>query len=142
MFEFQLVDHGTAYPMGCVFCQATKGPLCDTFVERWGEQLYVCKQCATRIARVFGLAKGDKMTELLGAAELLEQKDAEISRREQQQSELRQVNANLRQELKESKAQVAAVQARLESARHLAATVERNASELIENVVLPVEVAA
>lgn len=139
MIDFTLVDVPAVYPSSCVFCQNHHGPLVDTHIDRWGENLYICSGCAQRIARTLGIAKGERMSDLMNADKLIGEKDKEIERLIQQQSELRQVNASLRNDLATHKSQLQAINARLDQTRHLAAAVERSSEELLQVVVSPVE---
>lgn len=144
MIEYQRVEAAVVYPQSCVLCTATKGPFVDTFADRWGERLYVCRMCTQRLGRALGIVKGDKHEELLRSAELLAEKDREIAMRQQQQDELRQVNGQLRAQEKELRAELQAARGRIEQVSHLAAIVERNTAELMAAAAAPVapEVAA
>lgn len=65
MLEFIIVDTPLVWPNCCATCASQKGPLADTHRElpAYG-RVYVCLECARRLARIHGLVKGKRMDEL------------------------------------------------------------------------------
>ena len=78
MLEFIVTDAPMVWPQMCATCAGQKGPLADTHRElpAYG-RVYVCLECAKRLARVHGLVKGKRMDELSNAARELLAKQQE-----------------------------------------------------------------
>jgi hypothetical protein len=72
MLEFIVVERPVAWPNACVLCMGINGPVADTHRElpQFGH-VYVCQNCAKRLARQFGFVKGKRMDELAEASDLL-----------------------------------------------------------------------
>src|SRR5262245_18468650 len=79
MMDFEVVPSAIKRPWHCV-CGSQKGPLIDTFYQTNDDIIYICKQCARRAARKFGFAPGERYDELMNALELMEAKEAVITR--------------------------------------------------------------
>lgn len=132
MLEYALVEVPSVYPNCCLLCGAGKGPMLDTHVEKWEEHFYLCQLCATRIARVFGLVKGERMDQLLDAANELGEKDRQLASLENENQELRLANGNHRRRLGELKAQLADSAGQAQTMGHIASELERIARSLVE----------
>jgi hypothetical protein len=78
------------WPSMC-FCGSQPGPMVDTFIDKpgyggrgpEGGRLYFCRSCGVRVARQFGLVKGDEMTRLQSAADELAQAAIEVAQRQE-----------------------------------------------------------
>ena len=89
MLEFIRIDPAPIWPHRCASCQSYKA-LADTHVEIPGYgRLYLCKLCASRLARVFGLVKGNEMDELMNADGRLRQAEKELAERDELLERLR-----------------------------------------------------
>jgi hypothetical protein len=73
VIEYELVETPAVYPAAC-FCGRPHGPAADTFVERFGERIYVCDKCVRRLALLFGYVPQD-------LAEAQDARIAELERR-------------------------------------------------------------
>jgi hypothetical protein len=80
MLEFTLTEgQPLQRPWQCVVCSGSLGVMCDTHKElpQFGN-VYVCETCVRHLARVFGLVKGARMTQLTRAATEIEKLEAEL----------------------------------------------------------------
>jgi hypothetical protein len=114
MLEFVLIDKAVTKPFVCVACGDHNGPFARTFQERWGEEIYICESCTRRAARVHGLVKGLRATQLAQAAKQLQVKDAELAEILEREAGVvsdlvqeRERNAVLEAELGEARGKVA-----------------------------------
>jgi hypothetical protein len=87
MQEFIRVDPAPIWPHRCVACLSYRA-LADSHVEieQYG-RVYVCKLCASRFARVFGLVKGDEQTVLMNADTRLTQLEKQLVDSDQRREE-------------------------------------------------------
>jgi DNA repair exonuclease SbcCD ATPase subunit len=83
------VDPGPFPPFTCRGCNTTKD-LADMHVEDFSGRLYICRQCASNLGRVFGIVEGERMEELLSADRRLKQAEAELAERDEQITVLRE----------------------------------------------------
>lgn len=135
MQEFMRIDGGAPFfPHNCRACTGVKD-LIDTFAEDQVGRVYLCRLCITRGARVFGLVKGNRHTELERADELLsastkeserqreqiERMTAELSARAQRISQLEALAEQMRQKDKQRQYMAGQV---IEHAKELALTLE------------------
>jgi hypothetical protein len=135
--EFIVVDHPFIHPQACVVCTSQKGPTVDTGVERWGERLYVCRTCATRVARAYGFVKGPKLDELMAAADGLLEKEREVASLNGQLSEARLEAGGHRATIRQQKDKLDEQGGRLQTMAHIATELERQTRELTELAVGP-----
>jgi hypothetical protein len=144
VIEYIVVDHPAVYPNACFLCGAGKGPMVDTHVEKpvaGGDQhLYLCRMCVTRGARVFGLVKGEKMDELLHAAEGLEQKATELAALGEELTAAKLEAASGRATVAQQKTQLQDQAGRLQVMARIATELERQTRELTEIAVGPQQV--
>jgi hypothetical protein len=141
VIEYIVVDRAEVYPNACFLCQAGKGPMVDTHVEKpvaGGDQhVYLCRMCVTRCARVFGLVKGEKMDELLAASEGLERKQVEIAGLAEELTAAKLEAASGRATVAQQKTQLQDQAGRLQVLARIATDLERQTRELTQIAVGP-----
>jgi Skp family chaperone for outer membrane proteins len=119
-----IVPSPTQFPSACIACQSQKGPIYyGGTVTSAALALYICRTCAEKIAREFGLTEGEEMDRLRGAAEELAQRETEAKRHAQEM----QAAAKERHDLQTA---LAKTQGERDEARGQVATMERQ-SEVV-----------
>lgn len=130
MIEYQVVDHPAVFPQQCI-CGSQTGPTLDTFIEKAGLRIYVCKLCAQRISAAFGFAKGEELDRLMDSRRLLDQARVEMEARDrralEQEGEINRLKA-LNVELEDERDHALGEAAQL---RHIAAAIDAQAKELV-----------
>ena len=108
------------FPSMCL-CGSQKGPIVDTYMDKPGYgRVYLCRLCGTRVARAFGLVKGDEMTRLQNAADELAQAEKEVSDRQALIERLTKSLADKEQRLRDKQGYIDSLTAELTQMRHLA----------------------
>ena len=83
----ELVDSPTHTPGCCIQCRTAAGPLVDTQLKVWDEHLYFCSSCvesmATLVGGVGAVAHNALQEQLVTFERELDEKDAEIAKRDE-----------------------------------------------------------
>lgn len=116
MLEYQLVDSPAVFPSACV-CGSAKGPMVDTFLEMGGMRVYLCRSCVRRSAILYGLAKGEKMDELIAASEGLERAQLEIDARNEKLAKQGEKIAELSRQMNAMRDDLETAQGEVQSTR-------------------------
>ena len=135
--EFAKSEHGSEghlaqFPSMCL-CGSQKGPMVDTYMDKPGYgRIYLCRLCATRAARAFGLVKGDEHTRLLEAADELAQAEKEVADRQGLIEKLTRSLADRDQKIQGQTAYIETLTNDVTQMRHLAGLVASTAKEMVE----------
>jgi len=135
--EYVKSEHGSEghlaqFPSMCL-CGSQKGPIVDTYMDKPGYgRVYLCRLCATRAARAFGLIKGEEHTKILEAADLLAQAETEISQRQQLIERLTKSLADREQKIAGQNAYIETLSNDVTQMRHLAGLVASTAKEMVQ----------
>ena len=120
------------FPSMCL-CGSQKGPIVDTYMDKPGYgRVYLCRLCGTRVARAFGLVKGDEMTRLQNAADELAQAEKEVSDRQKLIEKLTKSLADKDQKIQGQTSYIETLTADVTQMRHLAGLVASTAKEMVE----------
>jgi len=120
------------FPSMCL-CGSQKGPIVDTYMDKPGYgRVYLCRLCGTRVARAFGLVKGDEMTRLQKAADELAQAEKEVSDRQRLIEKLTKSLADKDQKIQGQTSYIETLTADVTQMRHLAGLVASTAKEMVE----------
>ena len=135
--EYVKSEHGSEghlaqFPSMCL-CGSQKGPIVDTYMDKPGYgRVYLCRLCATRAARAFGLVKGDEHERLLKAADELAQAEREISERQKLLDKLTRSLAEREQKIAGQLAYIETLTSDVTQMRHLAGLVASTAKEMVQ----------
>jgi hypothetical protein len=135
--EFVKQEPGTEgflaqFPSMCL-CGSQKGPILDTFLDKPGYgRIYLCRLCATRAARAFGLVKGDEHTKLMNVADELAQAGREVDERQKLIEKLTRSLADKEQKIQGQQSYIETLSSDVTQMRHLAGLVASTAKEMVE----------
>ena len=138
--EFQLATEAKISPHGCYICGNQKGPFTDTLVDKFGAginlgeegRVYLCRPCTRLAAKAHGLVKGERMDELLDAADKLEQKEKEIADRDKYVDGLNNELAETKKQVRALRDLLDASEKREASRSHLASIIDSTTKQLLE----------
>jgi DNA repair exonuclease SbcCD ATPase subunit len=130
MLEYQQITVAVMWPSKC-FCGSQTGPFVDTFIERNGERVYICKSCAKRVSRVFGFADGAQLDRLMNASDEL---DKALAGQEKVQARFEEKLAELEERdrtIVRLTAELQEAHGKVEQLEHVARQVREAAGELV-----------
>ena len=130
MNDAALVSHPQIFPSQCL-CGSQKGPILDTFIEKHGDRIYICRLCAQAIARKYGFADGAELDKLMGARELLDQAEREAAEKDRLMLNYQGSIHQLEAKLKEAEEERDHALGEVKQYRHIARAIERQSHELV-----------
>lgn len=110
MLDWTILESPINFPHYCIACMNGRGPVAATHRTMPGfGDVYLCENCAEKLARMFGFAPGDRMDEIVKAAKRV--------------TELERDNAKLAQAVTDARTDI----------KHYEATLQQREEEILGN---------